>query len=260
MLIKAAKGDPFIELVRRFITPLIRVSKRHRPEAYATALLVKGDGGQYLISAAHALEERKIYFCPAKHPRQLVGNGRLSRPPGQRPKPDYDVGVARLTESLRPPYENLQPLDLSRLRSLQEFDNQSRIAFVGFPSSQTKVDPVNRKIKSKFASVSHVVRADFSVYADMNIDPSIHLIFNLNRKPVHIKGKTHQFPDPHGLSGSPVWLLGDDGPYVIAIMTEYHRNKNVIVATAIHHVTALLTQVADEHRVAADTVLATVSE
>lgn len=248
MLIQALEVDPFIKSVHRFVTPLIRVSKRHRPEAYATGLLVQAQEAQYLISAAHALEERKIYFCPGKYPRQLVGVGRLSRPPGQRPRPDYDVGVARLAEALPPPHETLQPLDISRLHPLDMFDNESQLAFIGYPSSKTKVDPRNRTIKSTFASVTHLVQADSSMFPEMNIDPSIHLIFSLDRTPVHADGKTQQFPDPHGLSGSPIWRIGGDGPYVVAIMTEYHKNKNVVVATHIHHVIALLTQVENEYR------------
>jgi hypothetical protein len=248
MLIQADEIDPIIKTVHRFVTPLIRVSKRHRPEAYATGLLVQTKEAQYLISAAHALEERKIYFCPGKYPKQLVGVGKLSRPPGQRPRPDYDAGVARLAETLPPPHGTLHPLDISRLHPLHIFDNESPLAFVGYPSSKTKVDPKNKTIKSTFASVTHLVAADPSMYPEMNIDSSIHLIFNLNRTPVHIGGKSQQFPDPHGLSGSPVWIIRDDGPYVVAIMTEYYKNKNMAVATHIHHVTALLTQVEDEYR------------
>ena len=51
-------------------------------------------------------------------------------------------------------------------------------------------------------------------------------------------GSRRVFPDPHGMSGSPVWWLPDETnalklPALAGILTEYHKDLNALVATDI---------------------------
>jgi len=64
---------------------------------------------------------------------------------------------------------------------------------------------------------------------------------NLNIKEMRFPdGSLRPIPDPHGMSGSPLWLLFDDGgpndparTPVLGVVIEYHKQSNLLVATDI---------------------------
>jgi hypothetical protein len=235
--------DPFIESVAPFVTALLRSPKGKRPESVGTALLVEARGAHFLISAAHVLDEgNKLWFFPSKrNPRPVVGQAALSRPLWQKTGPDrFDIGVVRLAERLAEPYEGWHPVKIANLRAAKLDSQAASFAFVGYPSTRVKINPLMQHINLKYMALNGAQPAPANMYARLGFDPSSHLILQLDRAPVHVDGKTQQFPDPHGLSGSPVWSEDENGPCVVGIVTEYHKKEGVIVATGISHVLQLL--------------------
>ncbi len=235
--------DPFIASIRPFITNLIRSPTGKAPHSVGTALLVGARGAHFIVSAAHVLEggNRLWFFHEKKGPRPVSGEIALSRPVGQTMGPDrLDIGVARLARGPLPPYDLWEAVDISALRSLPFPRENLKLAFVGHPVSQVKVNPVIKHISAKYTGLNGAVQAAPDVYVKMGINPENHLIMELDRSPVKSGDGTWQFPVPNGLSGTPVWSEDASGPCVVAIITEYHKNEKVLVATDIRHVLTLL--------------------
>jgi hypothetical protein len=246
MMQKPTKTDPFIESVSPTITTLLRSPPGKQPVAVGTALLVETNGGYFVVSAAHVLDEgNKLWFFPnAKGPRPIAGEGMLSRPLGQKKHPDrLDVGAIRLSHDPLPPYKDWKAVNVSTLRALAYPRPKVSLAFVGYASSQVRFNPVKKRINRKWIALNGIEIESADVYAEMGLDPSSHLVFKLNRAPIKATDSTTwQFPDPHGLSGSPVWATDEQGPCIVGIVTEYHKDRGVIVATDIRHVLPLIEQ------------------
>jgi len=240
---KPNEVDPFIKSVAPFVTALLRSPKGKRPESVGTALLVEARGAHFLISAAHVLDEgNKLWFFPgARDPRPVVGQAAFSRARWQKSGTDrFDVGVVRLAERLPEPYNGWHPVDIANLRSRSFTDDDASFAFVGYPCTRVKVNPVRKKINVAYMALNGAVQAQAEVYLRLGFDPAHHLILHLDRTPKLIDGKSSQFPDPHGLSGSPVWSSDENGSFIVGIVTEYHKTEGVIVATEIGQVLQLL--------------------
>jgi hypothetical protein len=240
---KNTRPDPFIESIRPFVTNLIRSPRGKRPESVGTALLVSARDAHFIISAAHVIDEgRKLWFFPQKRdPRPISGEIALSRPIGQKMSADrLDIGVARLAGGPLPPYELWQSIDISGLRPLPFPRKEFSLAFAGHASSGVKVNPTIKHIDAKYIGLNGVVHVGPEVYEKMGFDPSSHLIMELDRAPIKTDQGTWQFPDPHGLSGTPVWSKDENGACVVGIITEYHKAEKVLVATDIRHVIPLI--------------------
>jgi len=74
----------------------------------------------------------------------------------------------------------------------------------------------------------------------MGIDPIIHLVVAYNKKVLNESGGRQQSPDPHGMSGSPVWLMSEvnaedrgERNYVVGILIEHRPQSQALVATDV---------------------------
>jgi len=111
---------------------------------------------------------------------------------------------------------------------------------VGFPESRSRVNPVAHEVKSEVYSFRNI-SVPPQKYDDLGVSPQSHVVLSFDRKrTIGNNGQIRAFPEPSGMSGSPVWLLYDeDGlndPHqtpVVGIAIEHHKLHHAIVATDI---------------------------
>ena len=80
-----------------------------------------------------------------------------------------------------------------------------------------------------------------SKYGELNVTPQHHIVLNFDvKRTVTPSKEIRAFPNPRGMSGSPLWLLYDEnGPNdpnqtpVVGIAIEHHKTARAIVATDI---------------------------
>ena len=248
-------------LLMRYVVPVMQNDDQEYPVGIGTGFLVKHLGQPYLVSAGHVFDHTKdglLYFYSKQNKiRQIYGN--IFRFPSAHregsPSDLIDVGILRLAG---PGYPPLELLDKGCLESCQLLATNSRFDasgradgqyfITGYPSSKTEVKRSAEMLESAPWGV-HGREVDLDVYNGQGLSPTNYLILRLEKKPVGRNGHRSFHPDPHGMSGSPVWLLGIKGQNeqhpgnpVIAIAIEYRSDPGLIVAARIGAVRHLLSE------------------
>jgi hypothetical protein len=80
-----------------------------------------------------------------------------------------------------------------------------------------------------------------SKYSELGVTPQNHIVLSFDAKRTVTPNKEiRAFPSPSGMSGSPIWLLYNEGGSndpaqtpVVGIAIEHHKTKHAIVATDI---------------------------
>lgn len=236
-------------VLARHILPLFAETSDGKPKLVGSSFLISSGTGSYLVSAAHVFDELKagheLFFYIDPHTkRKLSGSLRLTKmPEGKNRKSDrLDVGVLKLEGPGLPPYPKVEkfPLAIGALmpNALPREDKQYLL--VGFPESKSRANPVKREMVSKVYSFRNI-SVPPQKYIDLGVTPQSHIVLNFDRK--HTVGPDSQiraFPEPSGISGSPVWLLYDEnGPNnptqtpIVGIAIEHHKTHHAIVSTDI---------------------------
>jgi hypothetical protein len=236
-------------LLLRHVTPLFSLPKGQRPELIGTGFFVSAHGQHFLVSAAHVLDSVSApgslhYYIDRTKLRKVTGSILRTRVPplGTRSFDRIDIGVVRLEGPELPPYPLVDKYPISREsflpRSQPRVDKQYLV--VGFPESKSRADPSRRQLVSRPSAFRAVSGVDAD-YAALSITPETHLLLKVDASQMIFPGERVQaMPDPHGMSGSPVWLLfdsqGQNDPTVtpiVGIAIEHHRTTQAIVATDI---------------------------
>jgi hypothetical protein len=159
-----------------------------------------------------------------------------------------DVAAIKLEVAPLPPYRAVDKVPMAAKmllpRALPRTGKHYMVC--GFPSSKNRANPADQTISARvYAYRSDSI--DDRAYAGANVDPTIHIALPLNlRRGIDPKGQPVAFPDPHGMSGAPVWLLydGDETDRevfpVVGVATEYRRAHKMLIATDICFVTDML--------------------
>jgi len=248
----------------RHIVPLF-IKGTNRPHLCGSGLLVSASTGAFLISAAHVFDELRFnegfYYVDPKGVLKVTGQFRLTKIPKGKTREDdiLDVGVLKLEGPGLPPYPAVDkyplPVDYILPNALPREGKTYLV--VGFPSTQSRVNPVHRNIASRvygFHNISHPI----DKYGRIGVAPETHIAIIFERKgSVGPDGKPRWFPNPHGLSGSPVFLLYDHQELddqkleeqipnepkpvvVVGIAIEHRKHQNAIVATDIGSALAMI--------------------
>ncbi|MGH9962405.1 MAG: hypothetical protein ACREBC_35700, partial [Pyrinomonadaceae bacterium] len=174
--------------------------------------------------------------------RKLSGRLRTT-PEGKNRKGDrFDVGVLKLEGPGFPPYPKVEkyPLAIGALMPNTLPREGKQYLLVGFPRSKSRANPVAREVVSEVSSFRNISVPPLK-YADLGVDPQSHIVLSFDRKrTVGPDSQIRVFPEPSGISGSPVWLLYDEnGPNdpaqtpIVGIAIEHHKTHHAIVATDI---------------------------
>ncbi len=236
----------------RHIVPLFISGVGRIPQLCGSGFLVSVGSTSFLISAAHVFDELKkgrdlFFYMEPKTLRKLSASGQIlvtKIPDGKtREQDDLDVGVFKFEGSGQPPYPAVEKEALSvdaLLPGALPREGKTYL-IVGFPASKTRFNPINPALKSKvysFRNISHPT----DKYGEIGLEPQNHIAVIFERKrSVGPDGKPRWFPKPHGVSGSPVWLLyseqeDPDNPKPISavgVTIEHRKDQRAIVATDI---------------------------
>lgn len=246
-------GISFAEDVSRYIVPIF-TDEKSKPMSTGTGFLLNTGFGHALVSAAHVLdgfrEGRSYYFyATPKSKRAIAGTALFSKLPltGRRDDDIIDVVVVLLEgdpDELPPfPEVGRDSLQLDLLAPQAVPRASKRYAFLGFPGSKGKVNPVARDVKSvAYSYLSSIAPPE--VYAQLGLEETFHIVLPFDdRKIVSLDAKRINFPSVKGMSGSPLWELRsakDGGRRVVGVMIERREKENVVIAADIWFVVKIL--------------------
>ena len=238
-----------VELLAKFCVPLYQYDRRRRPRLNGTGFFVRSGKHDFLVSAAHVLDTAKsdglFFYSGARTLRHLSGKLLRSRGEDNRSQDLIDVGVVLLSKDSVPPYPGVDkfPMDISYLRPSYRPRTGKDYVFVGFPGSKSKINPMRQEVLiAPYAFRNQPI--DEGQYKAHGLDPKTHIAMTLDvRKGFGPKGMPQQFPDPHGMSGSPIVVLFDhEGSNdsrvfpVAGVATSYRKSDRPVFGTDISYV------------------------
>ena len=230
------------------VLPLFTQTKGKRPVVVGTGFLVQHNGSSFLVSAAHVLDHVQLpralyYYVEPGTLCRVVGTVLRTTPPnGNRSEDRFDVGVVRLVDTALPPYPlvSKHSIGSASLRASQLPRTSKQYVVVGFPKSQSHANPANKQLKSR-PYAFRIASAEAKQYQYLGLSDESHIVMQLDASHMFFPdGQVRAMPDPHGMSGSPLWLLYDaKGPNdptstpIVGVVIEYHKTEKLIVATDI---------------------------
>jgi hypothetical protein len=245
-----AEAQVIASNLARHILPLFaEETLSGEPRLVGSGFLISSGTNSYLVSAAHVFDELKdghelFYYIEPSIKRKLSGSLRLTKvSDGKDRKTDrLDVGVLKLEGPSLPPYPAVEkyPLEIGALLPNAMPREGKQYLLVGFPASKSRVKRVAREVVSELYSYINIT-VPFSKYADLDVSPQSHIVLGFDRKrTIGSDGQIRAFPEPSGISGSPLWLLHDENGVndpaqttIVGVAIEYHKNHHAIVATDI---------------------------
>ena len=200
----------------------------------------------FLVSAAHVFDEihhLHFYISPGTI-RKLTGRLLKTKLPldGKRTSERLDVAVLKLEGPMLPPYPDIgkRAIPVSVLLPDPLPRTNKQYLLIGFPATRTHANPVSKQIVSDPVSFRNV-SAPYSKYGELRVQAESHIVLPLDLKRTVTANRVIQsFPKPAGLSGSPLWLLYDQGDLtgpaftpVVGVVIEHHKAAKALVATDI---------------------------
>jgi hypothetical protein len=254
------KLNPILEAESRVVTKVATLLSRHilplfvelpggKPRLLGSGFLVSSGNQSYLISAAHVFDplkkgEEPFYYIEAKLKRKLSGELRLSKVPqgGSRSSDRIDIGVLQLQGPRLPPYPDVEkyPMPIQAFMPGALPREGKQYLHIGFPESHSRANPVGREVGSKVYAFRNI-SCPSEKYTQLGLSPETHVVLSFDRKnSLGPDGSTRAFPDPAGMSGSPVFLLYDENSHndrtqtpIVGIAIEHRKAEHAIVATDI---------------------------
>lgn len=229
-------ADETTDVLAKFVVPLY-VEEKGRPIQLGSGFFVRAGAKTFLVSAAHVLQlgTALFYYIEPNITARVSGKRRMN------PRDEVDVATVEL-DGPAPPFRKVDKyaVDLSYLRPRLLPRDDKIYTIIGFPATQSKLDPVRGEVEvTAYAYRSRSIRdAD---YPGLNIAPHTHVGIRMDlRTGVDSGGKQRTFPKPRGMSGAPIWILVEEGPAtgersfpIVAVGTRYKRSEKVLIGTDI---------------------------
>lgn len=238
--------EPYLRRPKASICPIFR-DRDSGPEHFGSGVLIKVGHAHFLLTVAHVTDERQanILLIPSKTGFvNLFGLFLETKLPssGSRNDDRSDVAVVRLPEEpVDRLHEHLIFLDHDDYDLADSTAPKDAYTIVRFPARRSET-------KGGFASTDQFSLSGEGVmdrrFEELGSEPHRHLIVQFrNKRAVHYSTmlKT-QSPHPAGMSGGGMFAWSKDlpklsalaQPRLVAILTEYHPQKNVFVGTRLH--------------------------
>jgi hypothetical protein len=235
-------------VLSRCIVPIFK-SVEAKLSHHGSGFLVSYGNNSFLVSAAHVFDcirdgDDLFFYIKPKILRKITGHIRLTRTPkgADRRADRFDVGVLKLEGQDLPPYPEVHkyPLKIDGLMAEALPRGDKEYLLLGFPGSKSKINAPAREVTSSVYAFRNV-SAPLGKYANLGVAPDSHIVLSFDReKAVARDGRIQTFPDPAGMSGSPVWLLNDGSGRVdptqtpvVGVAIEHCKTCRVIVATDV---------------------------
>lgn len=229
----------------RYVLPIcLYYGNSRTPFFLGSGIPIVFENEPYCATAAHVADgahEEQMWiagnsaFIPLKGPQI-----RWQYTPGSRP--DYDLVVYKLEESdkqsIGPFYGFITESDVS---VVGDKDNHTLFGLFGYPHSKNKSRPTSHGKPVNCTSFYYMMNTLVTL-ADLNGRdkyPGVHFALKApNKKAVGLDLKAKQPPDPHGISGCPVFRIQLDpeagrakSAHLVGLGIEHHKSDQVFIAT-----------------------------
>lgn len=212
-----AKNDPEInELYQSYIESLARATvpifqktiDGKSADPVGTGILISTNENAYLVSALHVLnkgtQQQPLFFFAGNNKiREIRGDMKVAPDP-------KDVGVLKFHGKRKNyPGVNRVSLPFSWLKANEVPRLDKSYIVLGFPSSRSNLNRYSKLARSELRSfqTSSLPIDDYNL---LGINVEDFLLLDFQRKDFYLlDGQQVTFPEPHGMSGGPVWLLRD---------------------------------------------------
>src|SRR5688572_3982264 len=106
---------------------------------------------------------------------------------------------------------------------------QRQYLVVGFPESRSGPNPRSRDLPSK-PTAFIAPSTELGTYSRLGLSPKSHVILSVDvGRMIAPDGSVQAIPDPHGMSGSPLFLLyGDVGANDLQVTPVMELSSNII--------------------------------
>lgn len=225
-----------------------------KPKAVGTGFFVQHKGLPFLVSAAHVLKRLTaaslLYYIDVGTVRRVTGELTTNAHTDEPEKDLIDIAAVRLEGPRLPPYPALgvHMWSSSDIPPARVASPSALYAFIGYPATRSRPRPhPPQLIVEPQAYLAQ--SAPMDEYAKQGLTPSSHryLVFD-RKKSKGLSGEGVSFPKPHGLSGSPVFLLHDESPgtpptdrfELAGVVTTWRPRERRIVVTGSQLVLGLL--------------------
>lgn len=252
-----ANSTRFERDVQRYLCPIYGVAGRIA-EPIGSGFLLRLSSATLLITAAHVVYHAHRYTLQIPGQTRVVpieGHPYSTGPSSEARSPDFGLDIAFVVLDLPAMLE--QPSAIPTVpRDLDVSDvpaQRTAYGFVGIPLSK------NRLKGSVFHGESYLyggLREPKSTYALLGHRPATHFIMKFQRRAmINEAGNLMEVPDPHGMSGGPVFKLGafseiESGaaqPLVIAMGIEWKKERKVLVGVRIGVVVDCISQLLPQY-------------
>lgn len=225
-------------------------------EPWATGILLEIDCVNFLITAAHVLEENKQPINP-EDIGIMVGNTfhilngfiKYSGTGLHKQNIKIDLTVWRLDDQgiVNDIKQKYDFLSFNHIEIDHTTSNQFDYLIVGFPVTKSKLKNKTKTIRAQpFIFLTN--NADEKKLESLGFESHSNVIVNYRKRKIkNGVGKIVQGPDPYGLSGCGLWYFPNKTSTIVggttrlvAIMTEWDQNSSTLIGTRIHIVTEII--------------------
>lgn len=232
------------ETIHRRVCPLYTFASRDRIHIAGSGVPFRAGGFRFLLTAAHVCFDSSkapipLFTMGAERPRALCGRrGAWEYKPGKTP--DIDLSVIALdndlADELEREYQFSTPADTSNA-TMKTPGVHYLIA--GYPAERNSIGNSD----SIAPRATHLITGDIRGTGDVPSDKSdaYHFVLGYPGKmvPTHTGGR-FRVPKMQGMSGGGVWRIEIDvprklatSPSLVGIGIEYHKAKQIFVATRV---------------------------
>ena len=215
------------------------------PKLVGTGFLVLHNDQPFLLSAGHVLKQLQskhlYYYVEKGKVRKVTGRLTTNHHDGSPESDLVDVGAVRMEGIGLPPYQSVgKYLWSSEDIKLERIANTTATyGFVGYPATRStaKFNPKELRVEPYAYLTGSAQLSEYSVFG---VAPWSHLCLTFDKKKSRgLDGGGRSFPKPHGVSGSPVFLLdtGSDADKpenfeLAGLITTWRPREKRILATS----------------------------
>lgn len=231
---------------RDAIRPIYRSGRGTAPEHIGSCTLIRVGNTRLIVTAAHIIDqrERELWVAGMRKLTPLVGMFSGTWAPGNdRGLDKFDFSVSSVDEELSEGLGNVSYIPSELFSKGRRQDKQRAMyACIGFPNSQNQV---RREVSVRMWSHTGPGSSTHEGLGSWALHTPAHLFVKFDKYAKTPEGTKRSSTEPRGISGGPVFYLGDFGdpetyraaanfqPMLEGIVIERHRRAKVLVAIKI---------------------------
>jgi hypothetical protein len=192
----------------KFVTPLYRMKVGNEPELGASGVWLAVGNRRFLVTAAHVVDEKFIWFPMQQGFRKLPDFAVISNPPrGNRNADKMDVAIFPLTtDEIAAMHPYHQFVGVTDIDVNLNYVLGDRFEFTGFPYRGARLIRRRRLITQRYVSIIDRI-ATQREYKRWGYSHLSHIFMRYVRRKMLRNGVLITGPKPHGMSGGGIWKL-----------------------------------------------------